>query len=178
MTENIIKAFITKWQGKTDIDDDIFWNEYINTFRSMNLYRLALPLVDSPEVRAQATSLLKCKRPCGDCCHFGFASINYADALRIIEGKGISWKELGEVSTLMRRKGQNDMWAIKGNPCPFLKNERCSIYEFRPEVCRNYPIIRSLWSDGHYMLTVSIRCDSGANMARDMIRLHLKEETK
>jgi len=141
--------------------------------RGMNLYRLTLPCIDSPETRAQATSFLKCKRPCGDCCHFGFESINYADALRIVERKGISWKEFGDVCTLLRQKGKDDMWAIKGLPCPFLKDELCSIYEFRPDVCRNYPIIRPFWSEGYYMLTVSIRCDAGVDMGRGMIRLHL-----
>ena len=62
--------------------------------------------------------------------------------------------------------------AIKGSPCPFLENERCSIYEFRPEVCRNYPIIKSLWAEGHYMLTVSIRCDSGADIMKAKVGLY------
>lgn len=34
----------------------------------------------------------------------------------------------------------DDFYAFKSTPCPFLQNENaCSVYEFRPKACREYP---------------------------------------
>ena len=30
---------------------------------------------------------------------------------------------------------------MRERPCPFLKDNRCSVYEYRPDNCRNYPYL-------------------------------------
>ena len=32
-------------------------------------------------------------------------------------------------------------WHVRGRPCPFLKDNRCTVYEARPEQCRKYPYL-------------------------------------
>jgi Fe-S-cluster containining protein len=169
-----LNSFLTKWQGKADIDNDDFWNECIDTYRAIGQYRLTLPWVDVPETRAQAQTFLHCPLPCGDCCKFGLEAITYEDAKRIIDGTGMTWKEFAGICTLLQHEGKDLTYAIKGAPCPFLKDGLCSIYEFRPQVCRDYPIVRPTFVKGSPRLTVSTRCNAGANMGREMIRLHLK----
>jgi len=34
-------------------------------------------------------------------------------------------------------------YVLKGEPCPFLKNNKCSIHKDRPVICRAFPIARS-----------------------------------
>jgi len=36
-------------------------------------------------------------------------------------------------------KNDHGEWAIKSSPCPFLTEKGCSIYEHRPQTCREYP---------------------------------------
>jgi len=37
---------------------------------------------------------------------------------------------------------QDDVrWRMRGKPCPFLKDNRCTVYEDRPEQCRKYPYL-------------------------------------
>jgi len=170
--KEIVSSFVDKWQGKADIDDDDFWGECINTYRSIEQYRLTLPWADVPETRAQAMDFLHCPLPCGDCCRFGLEAITYEDAQRIVS-TGLSWKEFGQICTLLQHKGKDMTWAIKGTPCPFLEDNLCSIYDHRPQVCRDYPIIRPTLVGDSNRLAISIRCDPGAGIAREMIRLHL-----
>ena len=32
-------------------------------------------------------------------------------------------------------------WRMRGKPCPFLKDNKCVVYEARPEQCRKYPYL-------------------------------------
>jgi len=32
-------------------------------------------------------------------------------------------------------------WRMRGKPCPFLKDNRCTVYEVRPGQCRKYPYL-------------------------------------
>ncbi len=48
---------------------------------------------------------------------------------------GLSTTEFKE--TYLRK--YNDGWSMKSTPCPFLTPEGCSIYDMRPETCKEYP---------------------------------------
>jgi uncharacterized protein len=43
---------------------------------------------------------------------------------------------------LKERKNKAGEYLVARIPCPFLKENRCSIYEVRPEGCKSYPRIR------------------------------------
>jgi len=67
---------------------------------------------------------------CGNCCRLRIISVTDDDIKRISE------------------KGYKDFYAKKGNEywmkrvkgrCIFLKDDKCSIYEIRPEICRKFP---------------------------------------
>jgi Fe-S-cluster containining protein len=76
-----------------------------------------------------------CKTGCSHCCHVD-VEIIYAEAAYIQEMTGIKHNEI-------YKKQKNDFHKTK-TPCPFLKDNNCSIYEFRPIACRAFFTIDSV----------------------------------
>lgn len=73
-----------------------------------------------------------CSRGCSSCCHMA-VGISYYEALAISEytGRGMhTVNELEDAKTLATK--------YRGQPCTFLVNGECSIYEVRPIACRTY----------------------------------------
>lgn len=67
-----------------------------------------------------------CKKGCTSCCH-------YPVSIREVEIKFIE-REAG----ILRTKNVRDTEEYHGIPCPFLRNNTCSIYHSRPFVCRRH----------------------------------------
>jgi Fe-S-cluster containining protein len=45
-------------------------------------------------------------------------------------------------SYLVRSEPDDDNpWTTRSTPCPFLKDNRCSVYEERPADCKSYPYL-------------------------------------
>ena len=36
---------------------------------------------------------------------------------------------------------ETNPWIMRERPCPFLKHNRCTVYEYRPANCRAYPYL-------------------------------------
>lgn len=115
--------------------------------------------------------VFKCRK-CGNCCR------------EIKGGKGIVLILESEIKRLTRQLNTNRKkfvrkYCVRENgkifmryPCPFLKNNKCSIYTIRPLVCRQYPLIPSVKFtnldpavDGIKMLTVSSVCPEARHIA-------------
>ena len=79
---------------------------------------------------------------CGDCCKkHGLYPVTSSDICRTSKGMGIGIDEFfSRYCTISNNDGRHGMF-IKGNGlvCPFLKDDMCSIHEFKPEVCRIFP---------------------------------------
>lgn len=67
-----------------------------------------------------------CKKGCSYCCYYPVS----------ISGVEIDYIE--KQTRIKRRKEYLPKSDFHGSPCPFLKNGCCSIYEFRPFVCRKH----------------------------------------
>lgn len=109
-----------------------------------------------------------CAAGCGHCCHFSFG-IGYYEALgllRLIEGmpqgkrrfvlqgmqenivklrkRGLLEKienvYADENCTAEDKKYYTETYRKLNLACPFLMNDRCGIYEYRPMVCREYVV--------------------------------------
>ena len=73
------------------------------------------------------SSAMQCGSGCSQCCHAEF-SIFAGEATLILE-----WflcLDLAEKKSILA------IWEEKGKGCAFLKNQRCTIYEARPIICR------------------------------------------
>jgi Fe-S-cluster containining protein len=79
-----------------------------------------------------------CRRGCNFCCHIN-VDISTKGAIYIIDEAGLT-KEQIESFHNQKGKGMLDRMKII-EPCAFLKNGECSIYDIRPIVCRKYFVV-------------------------------------
>jgi Fe-S-cluster containining protein len=88
---------------------------------------------------------LACKNGCFWCCYFTvdvravevFAILDFMERELSPEQQARVRSEIGANSTLLR--GLDDLERMQRNvKCPFLAAGRCTIYEARPQTCRNY----------------------------------------
>lgn len=84
------------------------------------------------EMASYAHGLVACKKGCSHCCHMevGLTQLE-ADYISAFTGFQAS-------KAPADREIKKDGWIDSNRPCPFLKNDACSIYEFRPMVCRTH----------------------------------------
>jgi Predicted Fe-S-cluster oxidoreductase len=74
---------------------------------------------------------------CANCCRSLGPAIYDKDIERI--AKALRMKPSEVVETYLRRDEDQD-YVFQSMPCPFLMPDNyCSIYEYRPKACRDYP---------------------------------------
>lgn len=78
------------------------------------------------------TTASACKKGCSHCCHISVL-MPKAEAKLIAKHTG---KKLNPNTKGVPLGEQVDLMRYTGTPCPFLKDNACSIYDHRPFVCR------------------------------------------
>ena len=74
---------------------------------------------------------------CANCCHSIPPIVSSRDTKRIAGFLGISKQKFGDDYLATDDDGDT---VINASPCPFLEpDNRCRIYEVRPNACRQYP---------------------------------------
>jgi hypothetical protein len=84
---------------------------------------------------------------CARCCKELRPGLSDTEQERLAERLSISVEELR--GRYLERTSTDDpehepgeqCWRIAGSPCPFLRDDRCSVYEDRPAECRGYPYL-------------------------------------
>jgi Fe-S-cluster containining protein len=74
---------------------------------------------------------------CGVCCKDEEVTLKEHDIIRILKNLELDKKSFLYQYTHYNPETKERMMNI---PCPFLKENRCTIYPIRPEICRNYPL--------------------------------------
>ena len=93
--------------------------------------RKIIDFIDSYIERSEVPKMSVCKKGCSHCCH-GPVEITKAEAKYI------------ESRTEHKARSSVPMsCAQKHTTCPFLKNNECSIYKYRPIACRSFYTIDS-----------------------------------
>lgn len=87
------------------------------------------------ELYQKYLSQYDCKE-CGNCCTKLTPTLTQKEIKKIAKVLNISLDTFKE--NYIERK-MPEGFILKGWKCPFLSNNKCSIYEYRPEVCRSYP---------------------------------------
>ena len=72
---------------------------------------------------------------CGNCCELS-ATLNQEEVEEIAKYLNISYKNMKK-KYIERKTAEG--FLLKGRKCPFLYENKCSIYKYRPKVCRSYP---------------------------------------
>jgi uncharacterized protein len=87
---------------------------------------------------------------CANCCKELGRSVTDKEAQRLAAGLGLSAEDfrrrylegrVGPAEEDSEDGGDEARWRLRGKPCPFLKDNRCTVYEARPEQCRKYPYL-------------------------------------
>jgi Putative zinc- or iron-chelating domain len=81
------------------------------------------------EIGTLARPFAACRKGCSHCCH---TSVLMPAQEAALIGKRIGVKP----AKVTGMTGRDDIKPGYDNPCPFLKNDACSIYESRPLACR------------------------------------------
>ncbi|WP_129642867.1 YkgJ family cysteine cluster protein [Peristeroidobacter agariperforans] len=100
---------------------------------------------DARIAAAPDVSTLACRAGCTWCCHFSvdvravevFSILDFVERSLPAAEKARIYVEVRTNSAALQ--GMDDMERMRRNvKCPFLSAGRCSIYEARPQTCRNY----------------------------------------
>jgi Fe-S-cluster containining protein len=96
------------------------------------------------QLNDEAFSHINCMN-CANCCRTSLAVFGKKDVRRISQHFEMSEKDF--IKKYLRPHPDYD-YLIKTLPCPFLaEDNKCSIYEIRPEGCRTYPPARLQLTD-------------------------------
>lgn len=88
------------------------------------------------EILAEVTAAIDCTT-CGNCCRESGVAVTADEIERLAGRMGISAEEFES-----RHIAEDNDYGEKfmpETPCPFLGGNLCTIYEDRPQVCRDYP---------------------------------------
>lgn len=91
------------------------------------------------ELAQAVTQAIDCKE-CGNCCRVMTVHIYPEDVPRLAQGTLIPIESIRENLISQPPDLPEDVWGqFRASPCSFLKGTVCSIYEHRPEACRDFP---------------------------------------
>jgi len=78
---------------------------------------------------------------CANCCRKLQPGVTEAEQKRLAERLGLSVEEFRHRYLEPHTEPDEPPWRVRGTPCPFLKDNKCTVYEDRPSQCRDYPYL-------------------------------------
>lgn len=78
---------------------------------------------------------------CGNCCREVVPTLSQDDIDRLAMHVGMSSSALASKYLKPVERTEDYPWIMRERPCPFLKDNRCSVYADRPANCRDYPYL-------------------------------------
>lgn len=88
----------------------------------------------------EVSTTIDCTR-CGRCCEKLKPMCFEQDHQRLADGLSITVEQLTELYLEYDTSEDEPGWRIKNSPCPFLQDKKCTVYEHRPDNCRQYPYL-------------------------------------
>ena len=150
----------------TDSDMD----KLIDAFAKENI----APYLLMPPTQRNVEILLSqsyCRR-CGKCCLSNpddpGAMVSEDELRKIAAHSKYTYKYLKRHSTKHKHPERNDLRYLP-LPCIFYKQGKCTIYKWRPFICKIYPTSNALRS-GKVCITVSLRCDYGKEIYKSVLK--------
>jgi Fe-S-cluster containining protein len=78
---------------------------------------------------------------CANCCKTVRPTLSDEDVDRLVRRLGRAREEFIRQYLGPTEPGDDNPWQTNSTPCPFLKDNLCSVYEDRPTDCRKYPYL-------------------------------------
>jgi Fe-S-cluster containining protein len=77
---------------------------------------------------------------CANCCREVKPTLSEEEVNRLAARLAMTAEQFID-SCLEPHGNEDDPWQTRTAPCPFLKDNRCSVYEDRPADCKGYPYL-------------------------------------
>jgi len=78
---------------------------------------------------------------CANCCRVLSPTLGESDVERLATHLGMSRAEFASKYLTQAESTADYPWIMRERPCPFLKDNLCTVYEQRPSSCREYPYL-------------------------------------
>lgn len=88
---------------------------------------------------------------CGRCCKKLKPTLSQQDQQRLAGRLVMTVEQLREQYLEYDESGDEPEWQMKGTPCPFQEDNKCDVYEDRPQDCRGYPYLHEPGFNGRTM---------------------------
>lgn len=88
------------------------------------------------KINAEVTSKIDCTQ-CANCCKQLEAGVTDDEIKKLAELKNLATEDF--VKRFIQKDDYLGDAFLKHHPCTFLENNLCSIYENRPQACRDFP---------------------------------------
>ena len=93
------------------------------------------------KINDQITRQIDCTE-CANCCKTISPVLDEEDVNKFARGLKIHPKELIN-NFCIRDDEEPDKYQFKNVPCPFLQDNKCSNYDYRPKDCQSYPHLQN-----------------------------------
>lgn len=110
---------------------DLAFSRFLKTQRVQDVDNLV------HKIAKEVTAVVDCTA-CAKCCRALVIAPDYRDVSRLAESVNLETHEFRK--KYMRLDSEGDL-VMRQRPCPFLRSNRCSVYEARPNLCRRYPYL-------------------------------------
>jgi Fe-S-cluster containining protein len=80
-------------------------------------------------------------RTCANCCREVKPSFSEEEVNRLAARLGMDRRQFIDTWLERTERGDVNPWQTRTKPCPFLKDNQCSVYEDRPADCSGYPYL-------------------------------------
>lgn len=164
-----VKLF-SKYFGRDDlVEDEEFWRDIYSHY-SKETHNAPLPMEFTPSTVRIVSEMLVCPPGvCGKCCRYNHIELSDYDVRRITEGTSYTEEDLAKLITT-----KDDKMTMCGHPdgCPFLDDNRCTIYKFRPDACYMFPFSGKSMMIGNMQvkqMQIRIKCQPALAIARKVI---------
>jgi len=138
------------------------------------------PFVLMPFTQMNVENLLSesyCRR-CGKCClsnpHDPGVMVSEDELRKIARHSKYTYKYLKRHSTEYEHPERNDLRHLP-LPCIFYQQGECTIYKWRPFVCKIYPISNAL-RRGKACITISLRCNYRKDVYKSLLKYQKEKE--
>ena len=88
---------------------------------------------------------------CGRCCKKLKPTLSRQDQQRLANRLEMTVSQLRKQYLEYDESDDEPAWQIKNVPCPFQKDNKCTVYEDRPDDCRGYPYLHKPGFNGRTM---------------------------
>jgi Fe-S-cluster containining protein len=78
---------------------------------------------------------------CANCCREVHPTFSEEEVDRLASRLSITREQFIEAYLQRSEPGDDNPWITRTKPCPFLKDNLCSVYEARPADCSGYPYL-------------------------------------